>query len=440
MSCSYEVRKDRDIPAKLWCGVLFLGLSAFVLAQSAPAPTPGTLAPPVEAAQAAHRLKISEVSTSELLVERVPPKYPETSLHAGIQGTVVLTVDIDTSGSVQNVTVVSGDAVLSQAATDAVWQWKYKPYLLDGTPVEIETQVSIDFHISNTPPSPPDLGIFSDDMYRNEYFGLYYPLSHDWVRETQLVRKHFSEKNHSGDAYVLLTEVHIPQDNIEPRADSTFTVFAARRSSKLATDSCNQYLDALAAQIQAAKQGKLKGKVSQFTFATHDFYREDFEFKNGVSNHSMLCTSEKDYLLLWNVEGWTWKAVDGAVSTLNSLAAVPPAPASQPAPRPASVASPKVAPSMVKTPLGVAAGLLIKKVQPTYPEEARRNRVQGSIRMAAVINKTGDVVDLELIDGPIELAVSAVNAVRLWKYRPYLFNGEPVAVDTQVIVNYTLGP
>ena len=95
---------------------------------------------------------------------------------------------------------------------------------------------------------------------------------------------------------------------------------------------------------------------------------------------------------------------------------------------------------MVKTPLGVAAGLLIKKVQPTYPEEARRNRVQGSIRMAAVINKTGDVVDLELIDGPIELAVSAVNAVRLWKYRPYLFNGEPVAVDTQVIVNYTLGP
>jgi protein TonB len=49
-------------------------------------------------------------------------------------------------------------------------------------------------------------------------------------------------------------------------------------------------------------------------------------------------------------------------------------------------------------------------------------------------------VDLEVIDGPIELAVSAVNAVRLWKYRPYSLNGTPVKVLTEIVVNYALIP
>jgi outer membrane biosynthesis protein TonB len=58
--------------------------------------------------------------------------------------------------------------------------------------------------------------------------------------------------------------------------------------------------------------------------------------------------------------------------------------------------------------------------------------------MGAVINKTGDMVDLELISGPLELVVSAVNVVRKWKYKPYLLKGQPVEVQTQIVVNYTL--
>jgi protein TonB len=86
----------------------------------------------------------------------------------------------------------------------------------------------------------------------------------------------------------------------------------------------------------------------------------------------------------------------------------------------------------------MSTGLLIKKVQPVYPPEARYTHIQGSVVLEAVINKVGDVVDLEVISGPRELVPSAVNAVRMWKYRPYLLNGEPVAVQTSVIVNYEL--
>ncbi len=93
------------------------------------------------------------MNTSQLVLEKVPPKYPDASLRAGTEGAVVLEVGIDALGVVQDVTVISGDPILAKAATDAVAQWKYKPYLLDGSAIDIETQVTVNFHIANrTPP------------------------------------------------------------------------------------------------------------------------------------------------------------------------------------------------------------------------------------------------------------------------------------------------
>lgn len=65
-------------------------------------------------------------------------------------------------------------------------------------------------------------------------------------------------------------------------------------------------------------------------------------------------------------------------------------------------------------------------------------RIQGTVLLTAGISEEGEIVNLELIGGPIELAGSAVNAVRQWKYRPYLVNGVPVAVRTEIRVNYQL--
>ena len=95
-------------------------------------------------------------------------------------------------------------------------------------------------------------------------------------------------------------------------------------------------------------------------------------------------------------------------------------------------------PKRAQIPEGISTGLLIKKVRPIYPPEALSARIEGTVRLRAVINKAGDVVDLEVMDGPLELVVSAVDAVRQWKYRPYLMNGAPVDVQTQVVVNYSI--
>ena len=83
-------------------------------------------------------------------------------------------------------------------------------------------------------------------------------------------------------------------------------------------------------------------------------------------------------------------------------------------------------------------GRVIKKVQPVYPESARYAHIEGTVLMSAVISKEGNIVDVEVLDGPIELAVSAVNALRQWKYRPYEQGGQPVEVRTEVEINYAL--
>ncbi|HLX82322.1 MAG TPA: TonB family protein [Terriglobales bacterium] len=92
----------------------------------------------------------------------------------------------------------------------------------------------------------------------------------------------------------------------------------------------------------------------------------------------------------------------------------------------------------VRTCQGVAAGLIVAKVQPIYPPSAREARIQGRVTLKAQISETGDVTSLELISGHPLLAPAAIDAVKQWKYRPYLLNGAAVAVETQVTVNFTL--
>jgi periplasmic protein TonB len=76
--------------------------------------------------------------------------------------------------------------------------------------------------------------------------------------------------------------------------------------------------------------------------------------------------------------------------------------------------------------------------QPEYPQIAKMARVQGLVRLAAVISKDGTIQDLHLISGPPLLVKSAMDAVSRWRYQPTLLNGEPVDVDTEIDVNFTL--
>ncbi|HME37197.1 MAG TPA: energy transducer TonB [Candidatus Sulfotelmatobacter sp.] len=219
---------------------------------------------------------------ADLLTKRVAPVYPPLARQARIQGTVILKVRISKSGDVVNLQLVSGHPMLAPAAIEAVKQWKYSPYLLNGDPVEVETNVAVNFTISDKP-APA-----------------------------------------SGDA------------------------------------------------PEGAKASESGGGFSGI-----------------ISPH----------------------LEQAPTSTV---------------------------PQRIRVSSGVAHGLLVSKVNPQYPEEARQQRIQGVVILQAIIDKEGNVANLQLISGHPILAPAAMEAVKQWKYRPYLLNGTAVVVDTQVQVNFTL--
>ena len=89
--------------------------------------------------------EISQSVSQGLLTSQVQPIYPPLAREARIQGTVVLQALIGKDGTIENLAVVSGHPMLTQAALDAVKQWRYKPYLLNGEPVWVQTAINVNF-------------------------------------------------------------------------------------------------------------------------------------------------------------------------------------------------------------------------------------------------------------------------------------------------------
>jgi protein TonB len=83
--------------------------------------------------------------------------------------------------------------------------------------------------------------------------------------------------------------------------------------------------------------------------------------------------------------------------------------------------------------------MLIQKTQPVYPPIAKAARVSGTVVIQATISKSGTIENLKVISGPAMLQQSALDAVRSWRYRPYLLNNDPVEVETTINVIFTLG-
>ncbi len=112
----------------------------------------------------------------------------------------------------------------------------------------------------------------------------------------------------------------------------------------------------------------------------------------------------------------------------------------RPTPAPVSAVKPQpVAPRLpVHVSSGVQAAKLIRQVKPVYPALAKQARIQGVVRLEAIISKEGLIQDLRVASGHPLLAPAAVEAVKQWRYQPTLLNNEPVEVITQIEVHFTL--
>jgi len=102
------------------------------------------------------------------------------------------------------------------------------------------------------------------------------------------------------------------------------------------------------------------------------------------------------------------------------------------------VKPPNPVPAMVRKSEGVQQGLLDRRIEPTYPQMAILMRLSGTVKLEAIIDKDGSVGHIEVLSGHPLLARAAIEAVRQWHYKPTLLNGQAVAVDTFITVNFIL--
>jgi len=93
------------------------------------------------------RVRVSQKVSDALLAKRVQPQYPPEARGKHIQGMVILRAEISKEGDVTELALVSGHPLLAPAAIEAVKQWKYKPYSLNGQPIAVETQVKVAFEL-----------------------------------------------------------------------------------------------------------------------------------------------------------------------------------------------------------------------------------------------------------------------------------------------------
>jgi protein TonB len=102
--------------------------------------TPPNIHPDVRAP-----IRVPSSIEAAMILQKTLPIYPAIAKAAGVQGTVILAATISKAGTIENLRVMGGPVMLQRAALDAVETWRYKPYLLDGQPVEVETSISVIF-------------------------------------------------------------------------------------------------------------------------------------------------------------------------------------------------------------------------------------------------------------------------------------------------------
>jgi TonB family protein len=122
-------------------------------------------------------------------------------------------------------------------------------------------------------------------------------------------------------------------------------------------------------------------------------------------------------------------AITGHVDVLEGYQPTTPAPDAAPSTSP----PPSVIPGIV------LAGKILKKQTPIYPDEAKMQRLGGTVLLCALISKQGTITFLDVVSSPApSLSQSALDAVKRWTYQPYLLNGQPTEVQTTITVNYNL--
>ncbi|HYB60742.1 MAG TPA: energy transducer TonB [Methylomirabilota bacterium] len=404
--------------------------------------TPGTMEPPPPAKDSAgHSVK------PPIIARTVPPKYPALARQAHVQGTVVLHGTIGKDGKVKNLTVVSGDPLLSKAAMDAVRQWQYQPTLLDGRPIEVETTVSVTFKLDEKSNQPQGSSSQEPSPSQPQFA----PSSQTQSPTTQASQGQSQPQALTQD----LRTVAFPTEFLDAATQAKEKLLGLKVSSVLLSDfklsgddslrsEFEDWLaDGVAHQLASGTDGLrvfLERNVK--TVRTDTGPRPDTSHIDGVVDGTLSPDPGGIRLTLtvFRRSDWVAGAVNAGITIEkvmlleDTFVSWVPMNWRKEAVLDTSALGPN--PPVRAGTHGVGIPSCIYCPNPKYPEQARIRKSMGTIFLQVVVGSDGNSSGIKVLRRlGYELDEAAVEAVSSWKFRPALDqDGQPTSslVDIQV--------
>ena len=297
-------------------------------------------------------------------------------------------------------------------------------------------------------------GSLANNVYANDCLGFSLPIPAAWRLDTQVVGADGKAK-HAAELLVLLL-----LDQYKEGSFGNKIVLTARDASGSAPTTEEFVSQSVHTQIDADREHRQIVKdVYHVNYGGKIFSRADYKqamINSGTLYEAFVYTKFRGFYIGETIMAVSPEELDQSASSLQQISFRGDEPnpkcvmssanspkagnvtGAAPGSKPATPQSDSGQATRVRVAPAVATGLLVKKVTPDYPGAARDARVEGQVVLKAVIDKNGDIADLTLVSGDPVLAPAALAAVKQWKYKPYLLNGQPMAVETQVTVSFQL--
>jgi TonB family protein len=285
-------------------------------------------------------------------------------------------------------------------------------------------------------------GTVTNDVYSNECLGFSLPTPAGWQIEGQVAGTAMRATHLSGKNLGLL--FLFPHAEKLPIGRIALTAREADAQTETARDFVS---NSVKTQLAAHEGRELIRDAFAVDYGSKEFFRSDYKLSSSEAGHSQyvayVYTKFRGYLIGETIAASSQAALDEFANSLRQISfredqANPNCIVAGDGASAAPTGSAR--PVRVRVSEGVAKAFLIKKVSPEYPADAREAHIQGQVVIQVEIDQQGNIQDVKLVSGHPLLAPPALEAVKQWKYQPYLLNGQPVNVESQVVVNFTLSP
>jgi TonB family protein len=310
----------------------------------------------------------NEIKTPRL-IKKVDPVYPEIARQAGVEGYVILEVETDTNGRVQDARILRSIPILNQAAIDAVKQWVYEPLVIDGIPKPAIYTVTVRFSLDGEKAAKSSRAIEEFTRGAVKITGDMEPPQ--LIRRVDPIYPEIARQAHVEGVVILQART-----DTSGKVKEVMVLRSVPLLDQAAIDAVSQWV---------YEPMIIKGKPMEAVFTvTVRFGLKDKEKKAALKKTSEL---EK-----------------GAVRATGEIN--PPR--------------------------------LIKKIEPIYPEEARKAGIEGIVILEAMTDEKGNVARVKVLKSIPELDQAAINSLKQWKYEPTIIDGKPTPIVFTVTVNFKL--